>query len=514
MAAACAALDCLVEQMDDLAAGKEFVLMAPQHIVFIDATFGERRVSDLIRVAKAANPDVGILLMARPEQVVAEPALLMLVGYEYLTMPVNTDAVSAEVRLRLDQQRARRVSAALASTLEYDGLLQLVLTTAVQEVGAETASLLVPDEGDGTLRLEAARGLPDEVMAQGHEARDDGIAEWVFEHGEPLILQGGFSDLPFSSVAAAQPIASAMVIPLNVGRRTVAVLSVARIGTADPFTLRELRALEIIATQAAVAVHNAQAHRELLAQQKWEQELQTARVVQQHLLAREFPVVKDLVVQATNIPAHHIGGDFYDVFRLSDTQMGVVVGDVSGKGIPGALLMIQCMNDVRRAVQVGRTPADILSYVNDRVATHSTRGMFVTLMYAVVDTERGVVEYANAGHLPALHVHGDTGAAEFIGRAEEAPLGPLPGVRYDSRSLPFAAGDSLLLFTDGVVEAKNPAGEEFGFERLRGLYDSAGPASDSLLGPVLTSVQAFADSQPQHDDLTLLGVRFARVATA
>lgn len=498
--AACEELECRV----DLATGPD----EPHDLVFVDAAMGERRISDVIAGAKLANPDVAILLVADDTQVAADPTLLMLVGYEYVPRPVHQSTISVEARLRLDQQRARRVSAALASTLEYDGLLEVLLTVAVAEVLSDTASILAPTGNGNELRLEAALGLPGDVTARGHVARDDGIAEWVFEHGESMILQGGFADLPVTSVAADRNIASAMIVPLIVGRHSVGVLCVARLNVeSPPFTLRQLRALEIIAMQAAVAIHNAQTHVALLAKQKWDHELDVARVVQQHLLPHEFPIVEGLTVQAANAPAHHIGGDFYDVFRLGDSRLGVVVGDVSGKGIPGALLMIQCMNDVRLAVQAHEAPADVLSMVNERVVTHATRGMFVTLLYAVLDVTAGRIEYANAGHLPALLVRGGTHAAEFVGQAEHAPLGLLPHVRYSSGKVPFGAGDALMLFTDGVIEAKNAGGDEFGFDRLRGLFHERPTLPASLVGFVLKSVQAFADTQPQHDDLTLLGVR-------
>lgn len=507
---ACTRLECQVTMALDIHVAMEAATEDVHDLVFVDAVVGERRVSDIIQAAKRLNPGIAVLLLATPEQAEAEPMLLMMVGYEYIHTPVHVDAVAAEVRLRLDQQRMRRVSAALASTLEYRGLLEVLLRQAVQEVGADTGSLLIPQQPGGPLALEAALGLPDAVIAQGHEAREDGIAEWVYENGEPLILQGGFTDLPVSSIATDRAIASAMVLPLIVGHRTVGVLNVARLGaSAEPFTLRQLRAMEIIGLQGAVAIHNAQTHRALLEQKKWEHELEVARAVQQHLLPRDFPRVPGVEVQAINLPAHQIGGDFYNVFRLGDARLGVMVADVSGKGIPGALLMTQSMNDMRRAVEEGAGPASVLALVNETVASHSTRGMFVTMFYAVLDFERGEVEFANAGHPPLLRVREGAVPAEFLGRAIDPPLGLVRGMTFTSARFPLRAGEALLLFTDGVIEAKNPRGEEFGFARLAALFHKRRSLPPSLVGFVAKSVQAFADTQPQHDDLTLLAIRWA-----
>lgn len=502
------ALDCTVTVAGDTDAALRAAREEAYDLVFADAGAGERRLGDLINAAKQTSAGVAFFLLATPARAEAEPNLLMMVGYEYLARPIHADTVSAEVRLRLDQQRVRRVSAALTSTLDYHGLLDVILHLAVGEVAAETASLLVPERDGGGLVLAHAIGLPEAVRARGHEARDDGIAEWVFEHGEPLILQGGFVELPVSSVSADRGITSAMVLPLILGERIMGVLCVARLSVeTGPYTLRQLRALEILASQSAVALHSALTHRALLEQEKWRHELEVARAVQQQLLPRDLPTLPDVAVQAVNLPARQIGGDFYNVFRLGPARLGIVIGDVSGKGIPGALLMTQCMNDMRRAIEEESDPASVLARVNDRVSANSTRGMFVTLLYLVLDMEAKRLEYANAGHLPMLHLQAGAGAAEFVGRAQDPPLGIIPGAQFTNACVPIGRGDAVLIFTDGVVEAKNPAGAEFGFDRLRHLFSSDHPLPASLVKTVTSSVKTFVRTQAQHDDLTLLAVR-------
>ncbi len=503
----CAALDCEVTLATDFAQASAAAGAQPHDIVFVDAGVGERRLGDLMNEAKRVNPAVAIILLATPEQAEADPTLLMMVGYEYVTRPVRTATVSSEVRMRLDQQRVRRVSAALTSTLQFRGLLHVVLDLAAQEVGASAATLLLPQD-DGALAMEAGLGFTDPAVEPAPAPGDGSMIEWVFEHREPLILQGGFVDLPLPALRDDQAIASAMLLPLILGPYPVGILCVARAETAaGPFTLRELRALEIIAAQAAAAIHSAQTHRALLEQEKIQQELDMARAVQQQFLPKDFPNVPGVRLDALNLPARHIGGDFYNAFRLGPGRLGVVVGDVSGKGIPGALLMTQCMNDLRRAVEDETEAGAVLACVNDRVSAHTTRGMFVTMLYLVLDLKAGRMELANAGHLPMLHVHADTGASDFVGQAQDPPLGITPRTTFTTVTESLQPGDALLLFTDGLVEAKNPTGEEFGFARLEQFPAAEVTFPRSFVGAVAESVRAFVQTQAQHDDLTLVSIQ-------
>lgn len=505
---ACEQLDCRVQVAATPQDAVTAVRSDPRDVVFVDATAGERRLGDIITAAKQASPHVAVILLGSTEQVETDPALLMMVGYEFLTRPIHADAVSAEVRLRLNQQRVRRVSAALSSTLEYDGILAVLLELATHEVSADASLVLMPREGYEGLRLERAHGLLPNLISEASVAREISMAEWVYESGEPIITQGGFADVALATPEGARRIATAMFLPLILGERTLGVLATARLGEdREPFALRELWAMEVVASQAAVAIHNARSHAALLEQEKWRHELEVARAVQQHLLPQQFPTFPNVQVHAINLPAKQIGGDFYNVFRLGPTRFGVVVGDVSGKGIPGALLMTQCMNDMRRAVEDETEPDAVVAMVNNTVAEHSTRGMFVTLWYAVLDLEAQQMDFANAGHLPMLVRPGDTGVCKYVGHAEDPPLGIIPGNAFTRGSHPIRPGDSLLLYTDGVIEAKNAAGEEYGFDRLKRLFENGACAAPSPVEAVTASVEAFAGGQPQHDDLTLLAIQ-------
>jgi serine phosphatase RsbU (regulator of sigma subunit) len=239
--------------------------------------------------------------------------------------------------------------------------------------------------------------------------------------------------------------------------------------------------------------------------QRIEQELRVARLIQQTLLPESTPKLEDYQIVTYYQPAREVGGDFYDFFELGDGRLGVVVGDASGKGIPAALVMASTRSVLRTIAQrVGVAPGEVLAQANEILYPDIPPNMFVTCFYAILDPESGRLLYANAGHdLPYLCRDG--GADEL--RARGMPLGLMPGMSYEERELILEAGDSALLYSDGLVEAHDPEGEMFGFPRLRALVAEHGKER-SLGGLLLEELYSFTgEGWEQEDDITLLTLR-------
>ncbi len=271
-------------------------------------------------------------------------------------------------------------------------------------------------------------------------------------------------------------------------------------------TLSHIRALE-----------TAQEARDRLVLLK--RELDVAQQVQMSALPKEIPSSATHDVQALMIPAREVGGDFYDFFPLSDEQIGLVIADVSGKGIPAALftLMTRTLlkgtardapSSAERTARDALSPADCLNQVNELLAEDNETLIFITLFYGVFDLRNGVFRYSNGGHNPPRLVRNDS-------RVEELPvtknvvLGVAPGHEYHNGEIRLAPGDALFLYTDGVTEAQNTANEEFGEERLDAILASHGQVSaHEIVTTVVDEVQAFAGDAPQSDDITCLAMRF------
>src|SRR5215207_1028486 len=244
---------------------------------------------------------------------------------------------------------------------------------------------------------------------------------------------------------------------------------------------------------------------ELRERERVEHELRVARSIQQASLPKEVPELEGWQISPLYRPAREVGGDFYDFHLLSEGRLGVVVGDATGKGVPAALVMSTTCGMLRLAAQsYSSSPGEMLQRVNEALFPYIPHNMFVTCFYAVLDPESGLLSYANAGHdLPYLHHDGE--AKEL--RARGMPLGLMSSMGYEEMELVLEGGETVLFYSDGLVEAHDPEGEMFGFPRLRALV--AEHAEERSLGAFLMEeLYSFVgEGWEQEDDITLLTLK-------
>jgi serine phosphatase RsbU (regulator of sigma subunit)/predicted ester cyclase len=248
---------------------------------------------------------------------------------------------------------------------------------------------------------------------------------------------------------------------------------------------------------------------EIRERERVEQELRVARSIQQGSLPKEVPELEGWQITPYYQPAREVGGDFYDFFELEEGRLGIVVGDATGKGVPAALVMASARSMLRAVAQALGTssPGDVLSRVNDALVTDIPPNMFVTCFYGVLDPNSATMSYANAGHDLPYRRHG--GDAEEL-RARGMPLGLMPGIGYEEYETVLEASESVLFYSDGLVEAHDPKGEMFGFPRLRALV-AEHAEERSLEDFLLEELYSFVgEGWEQEDDITLLTLeRFA-----
>jgi len=276
--------------------------------------------------------------------------------------------------------------------------------------------------------------------------------------------------------------------------------------------LRLLRLLRILKLQTHILENTVAVRtRELAeknaaleqAQAQIKAELDVARALQIAILPASFPARAGCDGAARMIPATTMGGDFYDFIELPDGRIGLVMADVSGKGVPAAFFMAVARTNLRELALHHADPGACLADTNDILCTQNPMELFVTVFYCVLDTTTGLLRYANGGHNPP-YVRRADGAVEALNGAVGLVLGVMPGVSYPDHSLQLRPGDRLVLYTDGVTEAFNPADEAYGTERLiaevmaHGDTDAAG-----LVERICSSVTVFAGAAPQSDDITL-----------
>src|SRR5215211_6667647 len=239
-----------------------------------------------------------------------------------------------------------------------------------------------------------------------------------------------------------------------------------------------------------------------------EQELQVARRIQQASLPKEVPTIEGWQISPFYQPAREVGGDFYDFHLLSEGHVGLVVGDATGKGVPAAFVMsATCALLGGVATASGASPGEVLARVNEALLARIPSNMFVTCFYAILEPESGRLVYANAGHNLPCRSRRHDGRVEEL-RARGMPLGLMPGMRYEEEEAVLVPGESVLLYSDGLIEAHDPKGRMFGTPRLRNLLTEYPPDAETLNALLLKELKRFTgEGREQEDDITLLTLR-------
>ncbi|HET7830620.1 MAG TPA: SpoIIE family protein phosphatase [Candidatus Limnocylindrales bacterium] len=317
-------------------------------------------------------------------------------------------------------------------------------------------------------------------------------------------------ELASPSLDALRAAGVALVVPLVTQGELIGTLNLGPRLSEQEYSSDDRRLLATLAAQAAPAIRVAQLVREQAAEaaerERYEQELKVAQLIQQQFLPRELPNLPEWQIAAYYGPARVVGGDFYDFIDLGDGRIGIVVGDVTDKGVPAALVMARTHSILRAEAPRLVEPGAVLARANELLVPEMPARMFVTCLYGVLEAATGRFRFANAGHnLP--YVRTASGVIEL--RATGLPLGLLPGVAYEETEGVIDQGDAVLLYSDGLVEQHGPGREMYGFPRLREAMatDDAGSA---LLDRLLDELRAFTGAAwEQEDDITLVTLRRA-----
>jgi len=330
-----------------------------------------------------------------------------------------------------------------------------------------------------------------------------------------LIVDAASDDRIIRHEDSALKVRSVIAVPLLFRERFFGVLAVANSSDGTPFTTADFSLMQSLAEQAALALHNAEFLNLQIEKTQLDLDLSLASGIQQMLLPAAMPTMAGIDVDARYRPAQKVGGDLYDVFALSDTRLGIVVADVSGKGIPASLLMAICRTNLRQIAPRQGSPAQTLKDLNRALGGDLSNGMYITMLYAVIDLAASTVTIARAGHeLPLLSRRNPLTTVPdevFVG-SEGMSLGMVPSEIFDEVIVdhvePFNRGDVLILYTDGITEAPNEDDKEFSGNRLadtvRTLHSRR---AVELNDGILESLHRFTGDEPQRDDFTLVAVK-------
>jgi sigma-B regulation protein RsbU (phosphoserine phosphatase) len=404
-----------------------------------------------------------------------------------------------------------RISQTFSSSLDPDRVLDLVMDEVIGATGAERGLLMLYDDA-GKLEFRAARGLDQQTIEASDFQVSRGVVDWVADEGKPILTSNAQFDERLGGRASiiSMGLRSILCVPLLLKGWSLGLIYVDNRLQAGIFGQEDLDLLVAIASSAAIALENARLYQMAREMGRMERELQMARQVQSSLIPDATPDIPGWEVVAWWEPAREVSGDFYDFVQEGEGRWGIVVADVSDKGIPAALFMALARTIVRASVLDAPSPAAGIARANRLVCADARDGMFVTLVYGELEPATGKMCYVCAGHYPPLlyRAAGDRLThLKWTGMA----LGVDPGASYESHTVRLKPGDFMLMYTDGVIDATNPQGEAFGQDRLwESIVEQRHAPAAEIVAALRAELGRFAGGSAPFDDVTLVLVRRKR----
>jgi phosphoserine phosphatase RsbU/P len=409
------------------------------------------------------------------------------------------DARVLERRLQLVYD----VGTAAADVLDERRLLELILEKLFEVFPqAERGFALVKERDSDELVPAASRDRSGETSGI---AVSRSLVRDVVENRRGILSIDAMHDDRFASHATVHQleIRSVVCVPMIAREELLGVLHVDGGSAAQPFSRDDMALMMGVAVQAALAISNARMHESIVKHQLLEQDLELAKKIQGRFLPRETPEVDGYSFRPEYVSALDVGGDYFDFIPLPGGSLGITAGDVSGKGVSAALYMAKLSSEMRYHSAAISSPGQILERVNRALMRDFEDGMFATLVFLALDPARRHVTLASAGHLDPL-VRSAAGVVRKISLTRGAPLGVVDDAHFAEQSVDLAAGDVVVLYTDGVTEATNAKNELLGDDRLELLVARAGSTADEVCEAILSGVWRFLDGAVQNDDITIV----------
>lgn len=431
--------------------------------------------------------------------------------------PLNPEQLAAAGAAYKQERREHvqllfQVADAIRTILDLDELLERLMELIYVAVEPDTGVIFLVDDKTNRFYPRITRDLrEDGSIGKGDVTVSRTIIDRAAQERISILVSDAAQDERFSGSESVilNRIRSAICAPIIYKEQVLGVLYVSsqRFMT---FTEEDMELLTGIANQAAMAISNVRLHDQLVAQQKLEREMEIARTIQMNLLPKEYPEFEHFDISGMSLPAKHVGGDYYDFVALGGGRWAVAVADVSGKGVPAALLT----TTVRASMQVlAKNDAlgirDLMRALNATTCRDSLNNMFVTMVYAIVHDAERRVEFVNAGHAhPLLFLPDGTEqplvtGGSFLGIDEE--------MEFDSESVEMPPDSVLVFFTDGVTDTTDAGQQQFGTDRFRAIVkENLGKSAEEIRDAIYQETLAFRGAAPQFDDFTLIVLKCLR----
>lgn len=426
---------------------------------------------------------------------------------------ISTLDVRSSSKLRLDMkpeaklQAVLEISKALSQSLDVKDLIPRILDRLlITFPQSDHGVVVLKDEDTGELKVESARS---KSSNKSELVWSRTMIEKAIESGEAILSVDAQqdSDLKLAESVNSLRIHSMICVPLENQSGTIGAIQIVTRNAKKRFDAGDLDVLASICSQVELAIVNSRLHEEVLKQKSIQRDLEVAMQIQQGFLPHNRPKVNGYEFHDYYEPAQSVGGDYFDYVPLPNNRYAIAIADVAGKGVPAALLMARLYSAARFHLLMHQSVAEAMTGLNEEIASSGLGFRFITCVIAILDPERNALTIANAGHMPPL-VRRANGIVEPAGKEISGmPLGVMPKQQFKQVTVPLAAGDTMLTFTDGITEAMNAKNDLYGTKMLT-RFLAGGPAgAEALVQGILQDVEQFSGELSQSDDMCLVCLR-------
>ena len=413
----------------------------------------------------------------------------------HLYRMVRREALQKDLLLEISKQ--------LSGSLGLDDVLRMMLDSLKKAVEFEAGSVFLIDADTCDIQSLYTHGYEAASGPKMHLKVGQGLVGSVAKSGEAVIVPDVSVDERY--VNSRDATKSEMVIPIILEDRTIGAINLEN-DRKGAFSQQQAALVSAFASQAAVSIERARMHERMLSAHKLEEQLLIAREIQRSFLPLTDPPITGYDLCGRNIPSFEVGGDYYDFIRIVDSQFGVAIGDVSGKGIPASLIMASFRASLIAEIRNNYAIRTICSKVNNLLCESVQSGNFVTAVYGVLDSRNHVFTFANCGHCQPIMLKADD-SVEYL--REGGPLlGVVPDAEYEERPVYIHAGDIIFLYTDGISEVFDSDNKELDLDHLTEVIrNNREKTASEILDAVYRAVTRFASPQHVYDDLTMIIIK-------
>ncbi len=412
----------------------------------------------------------------------------------------NARLYSEVKRKSLQNHLLWQTSLQITSSLNLNEVLSSILDAVKKLVDYDAAGIFLIDRKHNLLRRMATRGYDKKLLDKIQVKLNLGISGEVIRSRKPIIINDVSKNPNYYAIR--QETRSQLTIPLLSGGKPIGVM-VLESDHLNHFTHTDLEMLLNFATQATIAINNAQLYEDSLQKKRLESDLIVASKVQQALLPTRPPKFPGLQIATLNIPSRFVGGDYFDVFRIKENQLGISIGDVSGKGAPGAILMAALYAGFKSLLKEIYPVVEVVARLNNFLTETTTQGYYATFFFGIYEHPDKILTYTNAGHNPPILYRQDGSIKKLT--TGGIVLGFLSDQEYHQEQVQLQSGDYLIFYTDGVTEVKNSRGEEFGEKRLVNFMKKHyGKHPREIKNLLLEEIKKFSREKDFPDDITLI----------